>query len=344
MTKKLLLLLLLSILGIIGIAGCSSPDKIEQIYKDLIQDTKNDVLPVLTYEEAEKNMESTNNNSKINQTSTYDKIRWDSAMTGIEQPAGVLCRENDIVVVDNKRDMLVILDYDGKYIQNIGKTGNGKLEFLSPTDITELNHKIYIIDSGNNRIQVMNDNLEYCGEIPIESKGTSETIYESIAVDSEGIIYLAGNSLFDRNILQCGNEKNKNIGDNFYGAVGGLGGDVYAINQGLICIDLSEMIMSITRGNNYIFDINNGELKVNAELQKGLIINAFVMTKERIICSSINAAALLSFDYDGNDMETVASFDELQGISMRNYLDVNNRDEIVFTNPDTSDIFYLKHK
>ena len=81
-----------------------------------------------------------------------------------------------------------------KHITQIGKTGNGNLEFNHPSGLAihPKNGMVYIADTNNNRIQVLHQNLTFhkifglSDDLPIiEPKG--------IVFDSTGNIYVANN-------------------------------------------------------------------------------------------------------------------------------------------------------
>lgn len=85
----------------------------------------------------------------------------------LESPMGILCRKEDILIVDNKQNKIVVYDYNGTVIREVGVIGNGELEFLNPTGIAEYNDKIYVLDSLNYRIQILDSNLNYLSSIPL---------------------------------------------------------------------------------------------------------------------------------------------------------------------------------
>ena len=78
------------------------------------------------------------------------------------QPLSVaICGDRILISQDN----VCILNYqlDGKFISQIGKCGNGELEFDWPYGLTigESNGNIYVSDCGNNRIQILSQDFRF---------------------------------------------------------------------------------------------------------------------------------------------------------------------------------------
>ena len=156
--KKGLYILLFAVLIMLS-GGCSSEQKLKKEYEALIEETKDDLLPVLDMENGECKKEY---DPKLlsDDTGAYSKELWTISGGQIDTPAGILCREQDIILVDRGKDCLIRADYEGNFIQSVGGTGNGPLEFVSPTGIASFKGRIYVIDSGNNRVQVLSKDLQ----------------------------------------------------------------------------------------------------------------------------------------------------------------------------------------
>ena len=100
-------------------------------------------------------------------------------------PRGVaICGDRILITQDNS----CILNYqlNGKFISRIGREGRGELEFnhLYSLTIDESNGDIYICDSSNNRIQILNNDLSFKSQFgkdilkyPLDVKLSKEYIY-----------------------------------------------------------------------------------------------------------------------------------------------------------------------
>jgi len=89
--------------------------------------------------------------------------------------------------------MVVMLDADGNILARIGSgaSGSGAGEFAAPTDVVVRGQELFVLDSQNYRIQVLDLAGHFRGSIHPEYP---ESIGPALAfsVDSEGRIYLDG--------------------------------------------------------------------------------------------------------------------------------------------------------
>lgn len=340
MKKRLYILVFTIFIMILG--GCSSEQKLKKEYESLIEETKDDIVPVLDMKNTDFKKEY---DAKLlsDETSQYTKEIWTLSGGQIDTPAGVLCRDQDIILVDRGKNCLIQADYDGNYIKSVGETGNGPLEFVSPTGIASFQDKIFVIDAGNNRVQILTKDLQFEGEILLTTDSDLPTVYENIAVESEHTIYLCGNSLMDRYITKWKDGEMTKIGENFYGSIYGNEGQIYAVNRGNICVDTDEIAMSVASGDNYLFQIINDKLTVLSKLPDGLSVNAFTCLNDKLICFASSLAKMYEFNTEGEWEKTLAEFTDLNGkIDLRNYISVSNLQQIFMTNPQTGDVFRIR--
>ncbi len=116
-----------------------------------------------------------------------------------EQPHDILLTSyNTILVADAMANCIYEFDSDGNFMQKIGSTGNGMLEFNFPTAMCEHDGNIYIIDNYNNRIQVLScETYKYITEIPLDTKFLSDAeYYTSIVSDGDSAVYISGNFMY----------------------------------------------------------------------------------------------------------------------------------------------------
>ena len=76
-------------------------------------------------------------------------------------PRGLLIRGNKVFVSHNH--CILVYQLDGKFVSSIGSKGSGELQFNFPWGLStdEYNNDIYICDNGNNRIQIISENLQF---------------------------------------------------------------------------------------------------------------------------------------------------------------------------------------
>ena len=99
-------------------------------------------------------------------------------------PRGLLIRNNTVFV--SHCHCILVYQLDGKFVSRIGSAGSGKLQFIHPYGLStnESNNDIYICDNGNNRIQIISENLQYKSQFgdgtlryPNDVKLTQQHIY-----------------------------------------------------------------------------------------------------------------------------------------------------------------------
>ena len=112
-------------------------------------------------------------------------------------PMGIaFTNDNHLLVVDkgNHRVLMFTLEGDLEFIKSVGQLGKGQLQFSSPQGIAvhPSSHQVFIADTGNHRIQVLNNNLTYSHEFGYNGRenGQFDTPVD-VACDSHGNVYVA---------------------------------------------------------------------------------------------------------------------------------------------------------
>ena len=111
------------------------------------------------------------------------------------QPYGVaISQDGYILVTDNHR--LQKLTFEGDCVKSVGssKRGNGPLQFNEPMGITvhPTTGQIFIADSNNHRIQVLNKDLTYSHSFGQYGSSPEQFTYPcDVTFDNEGYLYVA---------------------------------------------------------------------------------------------------------------------------------------------------------
>ena len=142
----------------------------------------------------------------------------------------LLCRAEDILAVDTTGNRILQFDYTGELIGSVGTTGNGAGEFLNPLWVTAYEKKLYVLDSGNMRIVVLNSDLSVEKEISLQGLGIHSfgAPFASLAVLNEDMIFITADSYDDRKALLFKDQKELIIlEENFEGICAVGGGKAY---------------------------------------------------------------------------------------------------------------------
>lgn len=327
--KKSLFLLLI----IIGLTGCATNKYEEQIKK-----SKDSILPIYKERELEKKNEK-RGLFEQKPISGYKQIVWEKNTTTIGAPAGIICRESDIIVVDGDTDQLVVLSPQGQFIRRVGQTGNGKVEFLQPTGITYKDNYIYVIDYGNSRIQVLNDDFEFIQEYPIEMEKEPDTIIRDIEVDNEQHIYLSGETR-ERKILKYSITENKTelIGDNFFGYLAQGDNRIFALNTGSYYLPKESNVggFGMANGKNLLLEIQDNGLASIAEFPFGLYTYDLLINKNTVTFLNGAYHSVVLFDLAGNYQGTIG---EIAQDDMNGYIAIDLNGTYYVTGNNTGNIY-----
>ena len=114
-----------------------------------------------------------------------------SGQSKLSQPYGVaLCSDNSVLVAAHH--CMKKYSLDGKFMASVGTKGSGLLEFNDPRGIATNDKNVYVCDAGNNRIQVLNEDLTYYSSFGSYGSGPGQMNFpEDIAIDSSGKVFVA---------------------------------------------------------------------------------------------------------------------------------------------------------
>ena len=117
-------------------------------------------------------------------------------------PMGItFTHDNHLLVVDGGNHRVQMFTLEGKFIKSVGQEENGQLQFSSPQGITvhPSSRQVFIADTDNHRIQVLNNDLTYSHEFGRKSstsgyrhrlKNNEFDTPVDVACDSHGNVYV----------------------------------------------------------------------------------------------------------------------------------------------------------
>ena len=114
-----------------------------------------------------------------------------SAHGQFNEPRGVAVdRDDNIIVTEYGNNRIQKFTSEGKFLMTVG---SGPLQFSRPfgVGINDTNNKIYIVDTGNNRIQILNMDLTFSSSFGTNGSGDGQFNSSlDIAFDSTGNLYV----------------------------------------------------------------------------------------------------------------------------------------------------------
>ena len=149
---------------------------------------------------------------------------------------GLVCRDNDVVIADRDYDRLIVMDYNNKIFKTVGKLGSGNLKISKPTDVAVSNDKIFVLESDNKRVQILDKNFNFLENIsyePVLESFGKRAFISDIEVDKDENIYLSSvNGEYSKIIVYEASRKEfKELGNNFYGSLAKYKDEVFAISK-----------------------------------------------------------------------------------------------------------------
>ena len=110
-------------------------------------------------------------------------------------PVGVTVDDEDnILVADSKNHRIQKFTNDGQFLASMGTKGTGPLQFKDPMDVAFNTHnkKVYVVDSWNHRIQILNSDLTISNIIEKHGSKSEKFAYPcGVTCDSTGNVYVA---------------------------------------------------------------------------------------------------------------------------------------------------------
>ena len=78
-------------------------------------------------------------------------------------PRGICVFQNTMFVTQFTGHCVNMYELEGKLMKSVGSNGNGEAQFDHPRgiDVSDRNHNIYVCDYGNNRVQILTEELTY---------------------------------------------------------------------------------------------------------------------------------------------------------------------------------------
>ena len=109
------------------------------------------------------------------------------------RPNGVAVDKDDnIYVSDVRNSSLVKFSKEGKLMKVVGQKGTKRGEFNSLGIMKLINDKLYVCDRGNNRVQILNTDLEFVNSFGCHGDGDGQFNWPSdIAQDRAGNLYVS---------------------------------------------------------------------------------------------------------------------------------------------------------
>lgn len=184
MLKRALMILLLAI-GLLILAGCGAEGIPGGVGTPNVPKLKTPAFDLNAARDAEP--ESIKRN-----------VREDYVLVKEQHNAafgGSVYYEGSQIVCDIRENRLIKLDMFGDPIETFGKLGNGIDEFIRPISLALSGGNLYVLDSGNNRVQIYGSDFSLVNTISLKDIASENGVsFVDLSVSGSGSVVLTTNS------------------------------------------------------------------------------------------------------------------------------------------------------
>lgn len=174
--------------------------------------------------------------AEYKETNSFNIINTFGKDIKFNKAQGIAYSNGKIFVSDSENDRVVILSKSGELLKVVGKSGNGQGEFIKPRGITaDKDGNVYIVDSGNNRIEIFDLEGNYKDELSVNEFSTpyknSEYIRD-VEIDNSKNLYVSTYAYYgERQCIYVYNSKKlvKAIRCSASGLLSRCGNDIFFI-------------------------------------------------------------------------------------------------------------------
>jgi len=232
--------------------------------------------------------------------------KWTFEKTGVTEPGGIVFLDDHLFVTDKASYTIVILDREGNYMR---KNSDNDLYLINPTIIKTDGESLYVIDSGNNQLKILSENLDLINSINLPVLDRSSKYWDLEIIDEN--IYLSSITAYVGDAVIYRLEKNgtiHKIGEKFIGYLSNSDDELMAENS--LEFYKSSGGQGAKSGKNGLFKVSNEQLKKEFDYVSGYIPLDFLFYDNHIYVFSAALASLDKYTTDGHYIETLLKFDD----------------------------------
>ncbi len=258
-------------------------------------------------------------------------------------PYGVAVDQNSVIICDMDDNCLREYDFYGNELGEIGQLGNGEGEFIRPTGVSYANGYIYIVDSGNNRIQIFDSKYEYQREIELDKlRDSIDTFYTDIEIRQDGSGIILTNSLIPEDARAYRFDTEGSVEKMSYIINGYASCDdnrIYCLNTYKLSENKSSYVANVRES--ILCEVSDNEVSDICKFPYKYGPTDFIIDGDDIYVLSCGWAELDHFKIDGSYIETIWKFDLL---SPESFLARTPENGFVVTDENNKVVYFINHK
>lgn len=267
----------------------------------------------------------------------FDCEVWETEKTKVGMPGGVLAVGDHLLVCDMGNHCVVRLTTDGDFVESYGELGSDAGNFVMPTAILFHEEEIYVLDSGNMRIQVFDLEMNFISEILFEGSPLPRNgKYSDMAIAGDGTIYVATDEAYEDAmcLFYLEGEKLCGVQAECMGYLAEQNGVVYTADK--YRHYTYQGGNGWKSGENWVYRVDRTGVEKVCELPYMYTSMDFAVTDDQIYTLSSTWGKLSCFTMEGEALNTMFYMEEVQGNEM--YLSM--QDENTFYVADTEGYLY----
>lgn len=245
----------------------------------------------------------------------------------VKKPAGLAVNGKDVFICDSDSNEIVQLSPDLTFENSWGSLGNEPGNFIQPTDILINGNKTYVLDAGNNRVQIFLHPDKVENTIPLfDYVPQNGDTYTHLAVTNSGELFVTTSALgdTDRVFLYNKDSREWDAVSDLYSCVTTQGDNVYAINTLEVTKKGKSVIAQSGSNSLYKYSSEHKCFEKQFEFPSMYTISDFVVTDDSIYVLSVYYKRLDRFDMTGMYQETIAEFDDADLFDLDTYLAIDD--------------------
>lgn len=209
--------------------------------------------------------------------------------------------DGKIIATDSENDCLLIINPESGETKTRGQTGNGNDDYLNPRGIWLKDDTVYVMDSGNSRIKILDRDLSCKASIDISAiklwAQEAMSYFNDISVDDNGNIFFTVDTLTKGEArlycIESGSDKPKAIMKGCSGVVASYGDKTYFANTWEHVEDHKRQT-----GNSYIYEIEECKYIVSYSLPYSYSPVGIYVGEDGMYCSSDGWQEVTKVDLD----------------------------------------------
>jgi len=240
---------------------------------------------------------------------------WFISFEGMKPTACAIDENQKLWVLDKTDGTIKVFSLYGDFKMKIGKEGEGKKQFKNPNDIIIKDEKVFILDSGNLRVQVLSTSGEYLYDFKLDYYPTHFTF------DKDGNIWITGRESGKVEVFSPQGKHLKNIGDRWNSPSG-------------VCPFKGAMLLASFEGDVVNLISHDGKtIKTVAEDVYSPTYfpqSVTLLSDGSIVVANSGTSSISLFDKDGNFVRKISEYGRAPGkLQYPLGVCVNKDDEIV---------------